>query len=148
MKNIYRVQMMSQEAYDIMMGGSYFYMVDDVDTPADTMEEAVAIVKNAHPNMVVNEYARTLDEIKKEEEEYEAKRIAREKKEAEAKAKRMAKETEPGYKAHRNWKRHDTEIRKAREEIARLMKEIEYHEARKAEYAEAYKAETGKEIEG
>ena len=130
MKNIYRVQMMSQEAYDIMMSGSYFYLVDDLDIPADTMEEAIAIVKNAHPNMVVNEYAKTLDEIKKEEEEYEAKRIAREKKEAEAKAKREAREA------------------KAKAEIERLMAEIEYHEARKAEYAEAYKAETGEEIEG
>lgn len=148
MKNIYRVQMMSQEAYDIMMSGSYFYLVDDLDIPADTMEEAIAIVKNAHPNMVVNEYARTLDEIKKEEEEYEAKRIAREKKEAEAKAKREAREAKAGYKARRNWKRHDTEIRKAKAEIERLMAEIEYHEARKAEYAEAYKAETGEEIEG
>lgn len=69
-------------------------------------------------------------------------------KEAEKKAKREAREAAPGYKARRNWKRHDTEIRKAREEIARLMNEIEYHEKRKAEYAEEYKAETGKEVEG
>ena len=73
---------------------------------------------------------------------------ARKAHEAELKAKREAREAKAGYKAHRNWKRHDTEIRKAREEIARLMKEIEYHETRKAEYAKEYKEETGKEIEG
>jgi uncharacterized FlaG/YvyC family protein len=73
---------------------------------------------------------------------------ARKAHEAELKAKREAREATAGYKAHRNWKRHDTEIRRAREEIERLMKEIEYHEARKAEYAKAYEAETGKEIEG
>lgn len=146
MKNIYRVQMMSKEAYDIMMSGSYFYLVHDVDTPADTMEEAVAIVKSANPNMVVNEYAQTLDEIKKEEEEFEAKRIAREKKEAEAKAKRMAKEAEPGYKAHRNWKRTDTEIRKMKEEIARLEKAIREAEEKKAYWARKYEEETGKAV--
>ena len=69
-------------------------------------------------------------------------------KKAEEKAKREAREAQAGYKARKNWKRHDTEIRKAREEIERLMKEIEYHEARKAEYAEQYKAETGEEIGG
>lgn len=69
-------------------------------------------------------------------------------KEAEAKAKREAREATAGYKARRNWKRHDTEIRKAKAEIERLKAEIEYHEARKAEYAKAYEAETGKEIEG
>lgn len=67
---------------------------------------------------------------------------------AEQKAKRDAREAQPGYKTHRNWKRHDTEILKAKKEIERLMKEIEYHERRKAEYAKAYKEETGKEIEG
>lgn len=80
--------------------------------------------------------------------EHLAKVEANKAKEAEKKAKREAREAQAGYKAHRNWKRHDTEIRKAREEIARLMKEIEYHEKRKAEYAEEYKAETGKEVEG
>ena len=80
--------------------------------------------------------------------EHLAKVEAEKAKEAEKKAKREAREAQAGYKAHRNWKRHDTEIRKAREEIARLMKEIEYHEKRKAEYAEEYKAETGKEVEG
>ena len=80
--------------------------------------------------------------------EHLAKVEAERAKEAEKKAKREAREAAPGYKAHRNWKRHDTEIRKAREEIARLMEEIEYHEKRKAEYAEEYKAETGKEVEG
>ena len=80
--------------------------------------------------------------------EHLAKVEAERAKEAEQKAKREAREAQAGYKAHRNWKRHDTEIRKAREEIERLMKEIKYHEKRKAEYAEQYKAETGKEMEG
>jgi len=77
-----------------------------------------------------------------------ARHNAYEAKKAEEKAKREAREAVPGYKARRNWKRCDTEIRKMREEIERLMTEIEYHEARKAEYAKVYKAETGEEIEG
>ena len=91
---------------------------------------------------------KTQEELDKWCDEHLAAVEARKAKEAEQKAKREAREAAPGYKARRNWKRHDTEIRKAREEIARLMKEIEYHEARKAEYAEEYEAETGKEIEG
>ena len=90
----------------------------------------------------------TQEELDKWCDEYLAKVEARKAKEAEAKAKREAREAKAGYKAHRNWKRHDTEIRKAKAEIERLKAEIEYHEARKAEYAKVYKAETGEEIEG
>lgn len=91
---------------------------------------------------------KTQEELDNWCDEHLAKVEARKAKEAEAKAKREAREAKAGYKAHRNWKRHDTEIRKAKAEIERLMAEIKYHEARKAEYAEEYKAETGEEIEG
>lgn len=80
--------------------------------------------------------------------DYLVKAEAYDAKKAAEKAKRAAREAQAGYKARKNWKRHDTEIRKAKEEIERLMKEIEYHEGRKAEYAKAYEAETGKKIEG
>lgn len=75
-----------------------------------------------------------------------AKHYENEKKEAEAKAKREAREAIPGYKAHRNWKRNDTEIRKMREEIARLEAEIKIAEGKKAYWARKYEEETGKAI--
>lgn len=81
-------------------------------------------------------------------EQYLAEEAARVAKKAADKAKRDAREAAPGYKAHKNWKRCETEIQKAKEEIARLMEKVEYYEARKAEYAETYKTETGNEIEG
>ena len=65
---------------------------------------------------------------------------------AAAKAKREAKEAEPGYKAHRNWKRTDTEIRKMKEEIARLEKAIREAEEKKAYWARKYEEETGKAV--
>lgn len=67
-------------------------------------------------------------------------------KEAEAKAKREAREAAPGYKAHRNWKRTDTEIRKMKEEIARLEKAIREAEEKKAYWAKKYEEETGKAV--
>lgn len=67
-------------------------------------------------------------------------------KEAEAKAKREAREATVGYKARRNWKRHDAEIRKMREEIARLEEEIRIAEEKKAYWARKYEEETGKAV--
>lgn len=79
-------------------------------------------------------------------EETLAKHYENERKEAEAKAKREARENAPGYKAHRNWKRNDTEIRKMREEIARLEAEIRIAEEKKAYWARKYEEETGKAV--
>ena len=69
-----------------------------------------------------------------------------ERKTAEKKAKREAREATPGYKARRNWKRNDTEIRKMREEIARLETEIRIAEGKKAYWAKKYEEETGKAL--
>ena len=77
-------------------------------------------------------------------------REEREAREAEEKAKREAKrkarEAEAGYKAHRNYKRCETEIRKMREEVARLEKAIREAETKKAHWARQYEEETGKAI--
>ena len=62
------------------------------------------------------------------------------------KQKRIEKENKPGFKAHRNWKRYDTEIKKAREQIKELERNIKYYEKKKAEYAKQYKAETGEDV--
>lgn len=58
--------------------------------------------------------------------------------------KRLEKESQPGYKANRNYKRHMNEIRKLQMQIEELKREIQEHES-KAEYWEnVYKKETGK----
>lgn len=62
------------------------------------------------------------------------------------KQKKIEKESQPGFKARRSWKRYDTEIRKAKEQIKELEKSIEYYEKKKAEYAKQYKAETGENV--
>jgi len=75
-----------------------------------------------------------------------ARHNANEAKKAEEKAKREAREAVPGYKARRNWKRNDTEIRKMREEIARLEEAIREAEEKKAYWARKYEEETGEAI--
>ena len=60
--------------------------------------------------------------------------------------KKIERESQPGFKARRNWKRYDTEIKKAREQIEELEKNIKYYEKKKAEYAKQYKAETGEDV--
>ena len=46
--------------------------------------------------------------------------------------KKAERESQPGYKARRSWKRYDTEIRKAKEQIEELEKNIEYYEKKKS----------------
>lgn len=75
-----------------------------------------------------------------------ARHNAYEAKKAEEKAKREAREAAPGYKAHKNWKRCDTEIRKMREEIERLENAIREVEGKKAYWARKYEEETGKAV--
>ena len=60
--------------------------------------------------------------------------------------KKIERESQPGFKARRSWKRYDTEIRKAQEQIKELEKSIKYYEKKKAEYAKQYKVETGKDV--
>ena len=62
------------------------------------------------------------------------------------KQKKIERESRPGFKARRNWKRYDTEIRKAKEQIKKLEKDIRYYEKKKAEFAEQYRAETGEDV--
>jgi len=75
-----------------------------------------------------------------------AKHNAEEAKRAEEKAKREAREAVPGYKAHKNWKRNDTEIRNLRKEIERIEAKIREAEEKKAYWARKYEEETGKAI--
>jgi hypothetical protein len=62
------------------------------------------------------------------------------------KTKKIERESQLGFKARRSWKRYDTEIRKAKEQIKELEKSIKYYEKKKAEYAKQYKAETEEDV--
>ena len=68
------------------------------------------------------------------------------KKEEIKRQKKIERESRPGFKARRSWKRYDTEIKKAREQIKELEESIKYYEKKKAEYAKQYKAETGEDV--
>lgn len=75
-----------------------------------------------------------------------ARHNANEVKKAEEKAKREARENAPGYKAHKNWKRCDTEIRKMQEEIKKMEIAIREMKGKKAYWARKYEEETGKAV--
>ena len=85
------------------------------------------------------EFDEWAEKIVKEYYENKAKEEARQQK-------RTEKENQPGFKAKRNFKRYETEIQKAEEEIKKLQKKIQYYEQKKKEAAEIYAEETGEEI--
>ena len=136
MATIYRVQMMDQETYRGYMNGAMLCMVDHVDVEANTVEEAVALVKAMYPCMVVNEYPKTFEEVWAEEnrrqaDREEADRKAKEKaKRAKEKEETKAKEmgmTVEEYKAH---KRHARKIREAEREVEKLAAMLAEAQAR------------------
>ena len=85
------------------------------------------------------EFDEWAEKIVKEYYENKAKEEARQQK-------RTEKENQPGFKAKRNFKRYETEIQKAEEEIKKLQKKIQYYEQKKKEAAEIYEAETNEKI--
>lgn len=130
MKNEYKVQYMTEEAYRNYMGGTMFVPINEVIITAETAEEAVAVVKTNYPNMVVNEHPRTLAEIEAEEKAWEAKCKEAEEKKARAKARREERDRENGItpekrKAMNSLKRHEAEVRRIEAEIEALKAELE-----------------------
>lgn len=130
MKNEYKVQYMTKEAYINYMGGAMFVPINEVIITAETAEEAVAIVKINYPNMVVNEHPRTIAEIEAEEKAWEEKRKEAEEKKTRAKARREERDRENGItpekrKALNSLKRHEAEARRIEAEIEALKAELE-----------------------
>ena len=129
MKELYRVQYMSESDYRKMMEGGYDYSVHEEIIPADNAAEAVEICKNLLPAMVVREHAVRVMDFIQQEAAMKAEREAKEKKEAEKKAAKAKWEAEHPEevnekKRQANIKRYKRLIEKQKEEIAEQEKEL------------------------
>ena len=133
MKELYRVEYMSQDSYHNYMSGSYNYYVNDADVLAENGEEAREIVQKDNPNMIVNKYVKKVAEIEAEKAAWRAEREAEEKKAAEKKAAKAKWEAEhpeevAEKKRQANIKRYKTLIKKQKEEITEKEKKLAYLE--------------------
>lgn len=129
MKQIYKVQRMTEASFHNYMSGGYNFSVEKLDILAETADEAIKLAEEE--GYVVNKtYVRTLAEI----EEENAKRIAEtEAKAAKAKAskeRKMAKEAEKAdalgltVEEYRRYKRDKTTVKNLPEEIEEYEKEM------------------------
>lgn len=133
MKELYRVQYMSEDSYNDYMNGGYNYCMNDADVLAESGEEAREIIQQNNPHMVVNDYVRKVAEIEAEKAAWKAEREAKEKKEAEKKAAKAKWEAEhpeevAEKKRQANIKRYKRLIEKQKEEIAKQQEELAYLE--------------------
>ena len=103
---IYNFDMMNKANYNAYMMGSNDYKVETISIEAETKEQAYEIACAKYPEMVINKNAVTA-KAETITEEPKAKKVIDEK-----------------TKAHNYAKRYEREIRKMREEIARMEKEI------------------------
>lgn len=91
---IYRIEMMTRNDYHEYMMGGYSYWGCKVDIEANTADEAVEIVKNNNPEMIINtDYVRTVAELEEMKAKKMAEREAYLKAEKERKAKAKARKT-------------------------------------------------------
>lgn len=130
MKNEYKVQYMTKDAYIAYAGGALIVPIQTEIVTAETAEEAVAAVQAKYPEMVVNEYPQTLAEIEAKEKRWAEERRIKAEKEAAAKARKVARDLANGItpekrKAINNLKRHEGAIRHLEAEIERLKEELE-----------------------
>lgn len=142
------VKMRTVEEYHEYMMGGYNDGCSIIEIEAVSKYDAMAKAKEAYPNMVICEnMIKTLAEVEREREEEERRaKEYREERERQA-IKKHLKEIEKAnskgltleeYKKVKrieaNYKRHLTAIKKAKEEIAKLEKEIAYHIRKAEEY--------------
>lgn len=132
MKN-YKVQMMTTAQYSEYMSGAMFYGFDEEIIPAETAEEAVAIAQAKYPELIINKYPKSLEEIAEQEAAYEAERKAREEKKAAAKARKVARDLEKGItpekrKAMDSLRRHELNAKGILAQIEELKKELAIEE--------------------
>lgn len=137
MKQIYRVQRMTETSFHNYMGGGYNFSVENLDILAETAEEAIKLAEKE--GYVVNKgYVRTLAEIEAENARRIAEAEAKAAKEKASKERKMAREAEKAnalgltaeeYKRYKKdkaiAKKLPVEIAECEEEMKRLAKEIE-----------------------
>ena len=128
MKN-YKVQMMTKEEYNEYMSGAMFCGFDEEIISAETAEEAVAIAQAKYPNLIINQYPKSLEEIAEQEAAYEAKRKAEEEKKVAAKARKIARDLANGItpekrKAMDSLRRHELNVKDILNKIEELKAEL------------------------
>ena len=127
MKELYRVEHMTERSYDEYMCGGYNYTVNKEDVLAENAEEAVKIIKAMYKSHVVNnDYVKTVAELEAEEAAKEAEWEAERKKEAERKAKKEAFEkAHPEVVAERKRKAKITRAKRTIKELETQIAEAE-----------------------
>ena len=133
MKELYRVEYMSGDSYNNYMCGGNNYCVNEIDILAESGEEALKIVKENKPNVVINNSVKKVAEIETVFLTLRAKREAEEKKATEKKAAKAKWEAEhpeeiAEQRRQANIKRYKRLIEKQKEEIAKQEKKLIYLE--------------------
>ena len=122
MKELYRVTYMTENNYNAMMSGSLWFDSTKKDVLAGSEEEAVAIVKKEHPEMIINPYAPTVASIEEAKERFAEER----RKEEEKKARKKAyDEAHPEVVAERKRKANIARAKRAIREAEKMKKEAE-----------------------
>ena len=148
----FKVQGMTSEGYGRMMCGSREYSIREFWVEAETKEKAYEIACKENPELVINTYIESKEEIENYEKALAERRAEAERKEkekAERKAKReQEKAEEMGLtieeynefkRLERNKKRHEAEMRKHYAAIRNAEKGIKYEEKKIAEYEKMMK---------
>ena len=155
----YKVQGMDSKNYHLMMCGYRGYIVKNFWIEANSKTEAYTIIKNKYPDLVINDYIESEEEVKQQEEEYKKKEEEEKRKEKEKEEKKRIKEEEKAkslnltieeYKEYkrleRNKKRHESNLRKCYTTIEKMNNQIEYEEKKIEEYQNAMKKAIDKSI--
>ena len=148
----YKVQGMTSEAYNLMMTGCHGWTPREFWIEANSKEEAYKIAVEQYPDLVINDYVESEEEINEHSAKVQAMREEaqrKEKEKAERKAKReeeKAKEmglTLEEYKEYkrleRNKKRHESDLKSCYAIIEKKKQEIKYEEKKIKEYEEKMK---------
>lgn len=137
----YKVQYMTYEEYDKMMGGYLSYEVEHELVEAPNKEGAIKRVQAMHPNCKVNTYVQSLEEIAEEDAKRETEIKAEREKAARAAEKRAATEernaTAMGLtvKEYRTLKHRQATIKRYQKEIEAMRAEIAMREEYIAKYS-------------
>ena len=148
----YKVQGMTSEAYNLMMTGCHGWIPREFWVEANSKEEAYKIAVEQHPDLVINDYVESEEEINEHRAKVQAMREGAQRKEKE-KAERKAKREEEKAKEmgltieeyneykrlERNKKRHEAEMNKHYAAIRNAEKGIKYEEKKIKEYEEKMK---------
>lgn len=148
----YKVQGMTSEAYHLMMTGCHGWIPNEFWIEANSKEEAYKIAVEQYPNLIINDYIESEEEINQYIAKVQAIREKRERKEKEKLERKTKREEEKAeemsltledYKEYkrleRNKKRHESDLKSCYIAIEEKKKEIQYEEKKIKEYEEKMK---------